>query len=142
MSWKRIALILLILFVGYYLFFLVFPLVLVGPPTSLYYLSNHDDVSHNVTVQIFDDSNITVLKKHYILDTNESISLDREIRWYFPTPSTFVTWSDGVYTFNFTVDNVVSEEVTEEIGQYLTVAVRLKSGENETVNLDVGFWAV
>jgi hypothetical protein len=142
MSWKRIVIVLCVLFLGIYLFFLVFPLLLVGSPTSVYFVGNEDDNTHNLTVEIFDEQNVSVLKETYVLDANESIFYNREVRWYFPFPSSFVTWSDGLFTFSFTVDNSVTNQITREINQYVTVAVDIEPSENDTISIDICIYCV
>jgi len=118
-----ITIIAIILFA--YFFFLLFPLVLVGPPGPLYYIQNEDVIPHNITVEIFDAEHESVFKKSYVLDANEHVKLNREILWYFPFPSTFITWHDGVYTFNFTVDSNISNQITRDINQYESISVDL-----------------
>ena len=126
MSIKRIAVILLVIFIGLYLIFNVFPIMVVSP-ASLYYINNHDEVTHNVTVEIFDEHNVSVFKKHYTLGHDESVDLEREVNWHLPFTSSFITWYDGVYTFNFTVDNNVSKDIVRDINQYETIMVGLDS---------------
>ena len=120
-----------------YLFFLVFPLLLVGTPTSLFYIQNEDSISHNVTVEILDEQNTTVFNTSYFLDDNERVYVDREIHWYFPFPSTFITWSDGEFTFCFTVDNNVSDQITRDINQYESVSVDIETGKNQSEHVDI-----
>lgn len=55
-SIKRIAVILVIGFIGLYLFFNVLPIVFVGP-APLYHIYNADEIPHNITVEIFDEHN-------------------------------------------------------------------------------------
>lgn len=108
-----------------YLFYLVFPLILVGPPCSLYYIYNNDNKTHNITVEIFNENHISIFEHSYQLGSNESVSYKREIRWHFPFPSMFITWDDGLYTFNFTVDKNVSNQITRDINQYESISVDL-----------------
>ena len=130
---KSILIIIIIVIVLFlYIFFLVFPLALVGPPCSLYYIDNDDDKTHNITVEIFDEDHVSVFKHNYILSSNESINFKREIRWYLPFPSTFITWNDGVYTFNFTVDKNVSHQITRDINQYESICVDLYSEDHQS----------
>jgi len=126
MSIKRIAIILLVIFLGLYLFFAVFPVMVVSP-ASLYHINNRDEVTHNVTVEIFDEHNVSVFKKHYTLGPDESVDLEREVNWHLPFTSSFITWYDGVYTFNFTVDNNVSKDIVRDINQYEAIMVGLDS---------------
>jgi len=130
-----ITIIVIILFA--YFLFLVFPLVLVGSPTALFYIQNENSFSHNVSIEIFDEQNVSVFNTSYLLEVNESVHVDREIRWYFPFPSTFVTWSDGVYTFHFTVDNNASNQITRDINQYESISADIESSENQSESVDI-----
>jgi len=120
-----------------YLFFLIFPLVFVGVPTALFYVQNEDDMAHNVFVNIVNEQNMTVFNTSYFLHGNESIYVDRELRWNVPFPSTFVTWSDGEYTFHFTVDNNVSDQIARDINQYESVSVDIESNQNQSEKIDI-----
>jgi len=123
MSIKKIFIIVFVILLGLYLFYLYFPLMLVGPVMSVYYIDNNDSIAHDVTVEIFDEHNVSVYKKSYLLGSNKSVDLDREVQWWFPFPSKFITWNDGVYTFNFTVDYNYSKEITLNVTQYETISV-------------------
>jgi hypothetical protein len=105
------------------------------PP--LFYIQNEDDMAHHVFVNIVDAQNMTVFNTSYFLHGNESIYVDRELRWYVPFPSTFVTWSDGEYTFHFTVDNNVSDQITRDINQYESVSVDIESNQNQSEKIDI-----
>ena len=124
MSIKRIGIILLIIFIGLYLFFAVFPVMMMSP-ASLYYIKNADEATHNIMVEIFDENNLSVFMKNYTLGPEESVSIDRKVNWHLPLTSSFITWSDGVYFFNFTVDNNVSKEYIREVNMFESISVRL-----------------
>lgn len=120
-----------------YFFFLFLPLILVGSPTALFYIQNEDSFSHNVSVEIFNEQNVSVFNKSYLLDDNESVHYDREIRWYFPFPSSFVTWSDGEYVFHFTVDGNSTNQITRDINQYESISVKIEPSENQSESVDI-----
>ena len=124
MSIKRIGIILLSIFIGLYLFFAVFPVMMMSP-ASLYYIKNADEMTHNIMVEIFDENNLSVFMKNYTLGPEESVSIDRKVNWHLPLTSSFITWSDGVYFFNFTVDNNVSKEYIREVNMFESISVRL-----------------
>lgn len=48
-------------------YFVVFSFLLVGPPTSLFYIENNDFQSHEVTVEVFDSHSESVFKESYEL---------------------------------------------------------------------------
>jgi putative NADPH-quinone reductase len=55
--------------------------------------------------------------------------MKRTIQWWLSFPSTFVTWSDGVYSFNLTGDYQYTKELTKDISQYKTIDVSVFSME-------------
>lgn len=134
---KTVLLTIIVIILFAYFFFLIFPFVFVGSPTPLFYIQNEDSLSHNVSVEIFDEQNVSVFKTSYFLEVNESVHVSREVRWYFPFPSHFITWSDGVFTFHFTVDNNVSNQITRNINQYESVSVDIKSSENQSERFEI-----
>jgi hypothetical protein len=126
MTIKRIAVILVVLFIGLYLFFNVLPLWIV-PPASVYHIYNADDIDHFIEVEIFDENNVSVLIRNYTLAPEESVDLDREINWHLPFTNSFVSWNDQTFRFNFTVDGNISKEYVRELSQYECISVRLYS---------------
>lgn len=134
---KKITIIVIVFLVGLYLFFLVFPLVLVGSPMALYYIDNNDSIAHDITVEIFDGNNNSVFNKTYLLTSNESVFFKREVQWWVPFPSTFITWSEGMYTFNFTVDYLYSEEITLDINQYESIQVDVFTMEHPKILIPI-----
>lgn len=66
-------------------FFVVFPLVLVGTPTSLFTIANHDVVNHEVTVEIFAPNNESFLKEQYTIKPSEYISEEKPTLMVFRT---------------------------------------------------------
>jgi hypothetical protein len=126
MSIKRIAIILVIFIIGLYLFFNVLPIVIV-PPLSVYHIYNSDEIDHHITVEILDDNNESILIRNYTLAPKASVGLDREINWHIPFTSSFVSWNDKTYRFNFTVDGNVSKDYIRELSQYECISVQLYS---------------
>ena len=128
MNKKKITivfLILLILFIGYYLFFLVFPIILVGPPMSIYDIRNMDSITHNVSIEIFDSNNNSSYLKTYTIHPDETVEFERQINWFIPITSEYITWSHGTYTFQFTVDNNISKNITTLVRTWQTISVWL-----------------
>jgi len=120
----RKIIIMSIVIIGFYLFFLIFPLILVGPPTPLFIIHNKDSVSHDIIVEIFNDHQDSVFKEKYLMNNNEIIEFERKIQWW-PYPPSFITWSNGKHTFNITVDYKYSKEITRDITQYETIDVEV-----------------
>ena len=139
-SIKRIAVLLVIVFIGLYLFFNVLPIVIVSP-APLYHIYNADEQNHNITVEIFDENNVSVLKKHYMICPEESVDIEREINWHLPFTSSFVTWNDRTYRFNFTVDGNVSKEYIGGANQYECISVSLYTTDyssSEIIPIKIG----
>ena len=122
---KIVIIIVLFIFLSGYLFFLILPLVLVGSPTPVYYIRNHDEQIHFISVEILDENNVSVLQENYSLKPEESVRYERQINWHLPIPKYFISWSDGIFTFNFTLDNNISKSITREMYQYETIDVSL-----------------
>ena len=143
MSIKKIIIILFVVFFGLYILSVYIPLLSPTIAVPLFYIENEDNISHDVRVEIFDENNISVFNQTYILSSNSRVKFDREVSWNFPFPSKLVTWDDGMYTFNFTVDNNSSNEITREIDQYMSVVADIIPSSNEDeVVIDIKIWSV
>lgn len=141
MSIKKIIVILFVILLGLYLLSLYVPLLSPTIAVPLFFVENEDGVSHDVRVEIFDENNVSVFNNTYLLGANNSTKFEREVSWNFPFPLKLVTWDDGMYTFNFTVDNNVANEITSDIDQYMAVSVDIKPSGNEVV-IDIKLWTV
>jgi hypothetical protein len=120
---KIIFLTLLLFFIGYYLFFLVFPIIFIGPPMSIYDIRNMDSITHNVSVEIFDSNNNSMYLKTYMIQPDRGVEFERQINWFIPIIDEFITWSHGTYTFRFSVDNNFSRDITAPVRTWQTVDV-------------------
>jgi ABC-type dipeptide/oligopeptide/nickel transport system permease component len=144
MAIKKILFIIVVVIIGLYLFLQFTPFIIVGPPCPVYYIGNEDVIPHNITVEIFDEKNISVFSKYYTIESDSNIRFDRELQYNFPFPSKIVTWYDGKYTFNFTVDNNSSNEITRDINQYMSVTAIIKpsSNEDDEIVIDIKIMSV
>jgi len=144
MSIKKIIIMLFVVFFVLYLISLYIPLLSPTIAVPLFYIENEDNISHDVRVEIFDENNVSVFNQTYILSSNSSLDFDREVSWNFPFPSKLVTWDDGFYTFNFTVDNNSSNEITRDINQYMSVTAIIKpsSNEDDEIVIDIKIMSV
>jgi hypothetical protein len=66
-------------------FFVAFPFVLVGAPTSLFMIANHDTVDHKVTIEILAPNNESFLKEQYTIKSSEYISEEKPTLMVFRT---------------------------------------------------------
>jgi ABC-type dipeptide/oligopeptide/nickel transport system permease component len=144
MSIKKIIVILFIILLGLYILSVYIPLLSPTIAVPLFYIENEDGVSHDVRVEIFDENNVSVFNNTYLLGANNSTRFEKEVSWNFPFPSKIVTWYDGKYTFNFTVDNNSSNEITRDINQYMSVTAIIKpsSNEDDEIVIDIKIMSV
>jgi len=115
----------LIILFGYLFLFLIGPIMLAGPPCSLYYITNDSTEDHTIVVEIFDENNISVLKEAYNLSPGKYVKYDRGIGWYPKTSWYLITWSDGTYIFYFSLDNKYSEKYTMDVFPTCSVNIEL-----------------
>lgn len=120
-----VGIITFIILFGYLFFFLIGPIMLVGPPCSLYYIFNSTNENHTVIIEIFDENNISMLKETYNLLPDTRVKYDREIGWYPKISWSLITWSDGIYTFYVNLDNNYTEWYTTDVSPFCSVSIAL-----------------
>jgi hypothetical protein len=114
------------------------PFILMGPPTPIFVIYNHDVKSHEVTIEILDPDNKSIINETYIIESEGDLSQSRPLGLWLPQ-------AKGEYMFKVTMDKKIINAVKIEIqGQYSGAAIRLysknfKSGEKipiliETMN--------
>jgi hypothetical protein len=134
-----IAIILII--VGFFLVIIFLPILMIGQPLSLFSINNTDDsMNHTLTVEIFDSDNSSLFKKTYFLEPKERVEYNRSFGIYPTFSWSFITWSDGIYTFKFTLDNDTIETHTTDLCQYKSVCVFLYDKiwrTNETIPINI-----
>ena len=114
-----------IILFGYLFFFLIGPIMLAGPPCSLYHIFNSTNENHTVIVEIFDENDISVLKETYNLLPDTHVKYDRGIGWYPKISWSLITWSDGKYTFYVNLDNKYTEWYTTDVSPFCSVSIAL-----------------
>lgn len=127
MNVKTVFSLLVIFVLLFYLFNLISSLTTVITPISLYSIENEDDQTHKVTIEILNKNNNTIHKQNYTLLSKERISYRRIIQRNLPYFSPTLNWSEGIFTFNFTVDDIISDNITMDIDQWMTISVDLYS---------------
>lgn len=95
-------------------YFVVFPYLLVGPPTPLFYACNNDLQSHEVTVEVFDSHNESIFKESYELATEERIAQPKSLwlllRWSMPlSKGKYTYWAEGEYEFKVNLDGEIKD---------------------------------
>jgi hypothetical protein len=111
----------IVIIVGYLFLFVLFPMIIMGGPTSLYFIGNHDTKNHTIVIKIFDSTNKTVLLQSYKMQPDTTIQYARGFGWYPTVTWTPFTWSGGKYTFiavldgNFTASHTTNVQITQTI---------------------------
>lgn len=121
----RVGITALIILFGYLFFYLIGPIMLAGPPLSLYDIRNNTAENHTIIIEIFDKNNISVLKETYNLSPGENIGYDREIGWYPKISCYLITWPEGTYTFDITLDNEYLERYTTDVRPTQSLSIEL-----------------
>lgn len=101
--------------------FVVVPYLIVGPPTPLFHVQNHDVEVHELRVEIYDSKNNSVLDKAYELSGGEEVYYTKPFRVLVPG------FEIADYTFKFTLDNRLMETYNTSIQPWNTVEVELYS---------------
>jgi hypothetical protein len=125
MKKRTMILLIIILILFIYLSIVISSLNTVISNNSLYYIENEDDIIHNVTIKILDKNNKTVHENNYTLFSNEHVQYQRVIQRKLPFYSPSINWSDGIYTFILSVDNILSDNITINIDQFMTICANL-----------------
>lgn len=84
------------------LLIVAFPFVLVGAPTSLFSIANHDSIDHQVTIEIFAPNKESFLREQYTIKPSEYISEEKPTLMVFRT---LLKGSDSGYFVVATLDN-------------------------------------
>ena len=109
--------------------------MLIGGPTSLYYISNHDIKHHTIAIKILDSTNKTVLLQSHNIQPDKNIHYNRGFGWYPTITWTPITWSEGEYTFiavldgNFTASHITEVFITK------TIWIQIKPGDSEPLEI-------
>jgi len=123
---KQLIIVISLIIVGFFLFNIFGPLIIVGSPLSVFSIYNKDEnLNHTIIVEIFDSSNSSVLKKTYFLKPEERVEYDRAFGWYPSFSWSFITWSDGEYTFKFILDNETTKIHKTNLYSYKSISVWL-----------------
>lgn len=114
-------------------FYVIFPFVLVGPPSPLYRINNEDVNSHKVVIEVFDPNNRSILKEIHDLSPKEIIEYQKPSSLKFTRP-------EGDYTFKVILDGEITETFETEVYPHSMVDIRLyyeDSNSREVIPIDV-----
>jgi len=126
----------IVIIVGYLFLFVIFPMMIMGGPTSLYFTANQDIKNHTIIIKILDSANKTILLQSYKMPPDTTIQYDRGFGWYPTVTWTPFTWSEGKYTFyavldgNYTVSHTTNVQITQ------TISILISS--NDSKPLEIG----
>ncbi|WP_052402840.1 hypothetical protein [Methanococcoides methylutens] len=106
---RKTLLIFILLFLVVISFPFWFTFFIAGSPTPLFSVSNYDNVSHTVAVEIIAPDNTSIF--------NDSRDLDSDEHWSHPKPLYMVprsvfAWGEDRYTVYATLDNNVTKNMT------------------------------
>lgn len=105
------------------------PFIFKGSTTPIFEIYNHDVKNHEVTVEIFDLNNKSIMRQTYILESESDLSQPRPLSLWLPQ-------SKGDYLFKVTMDKRITNTVKINIpNRYTGVTIGLysknyESGEN------------
>lgn len=120
-------------------YFVVFPFLLVGSPTSLFYISNEDLQSHEVTVEVFDPHKESIFRETYELAPEEQIWQPKPMwlifRWLMP-------WSErgaeGKYEFKVILDGKTTDTCRTLPHPWSSVTIDINKTNNSDSPMRIG----
>ncbi len=121
-----LGLIMIIILGGYFIFNVVFPFMLIGPPCSLYYIHNFDTENHTLTISVNDSTNTTILFQSYNIQPDKSIHYDRGFGWYPTITLVPFTWVEGTYTFYVVLDGNTTASHTTNVQYTQTIHIEIE----------------
>jgi hypothetical protein len=122
-------------------YFAVFPFLLLGPPTSLFYIDNEDLQSHEVTVEVFDSHNESIFKETYELAPEEHISQPKPLwlllRWSMPwSKGKYIYWSEGAYEFKIILDGETTGSLGALLHPWISVGIDINSSSPVKIRIE------
>lgn len=114
-----IAFLLIIALVSYISLPILIPFIFGGSAAPLFVIHNHDDKSHEVTVEVFDQNNNSIINETHTLERRSDFTRSRPLIVRLP-------WEDIEYTFKVTMDKQITNVTKVEIPDRKTsVNIRL-----------------
>ena len=111
----------IIILLVYLNLFVILPSIIMGGPTSLFFIANYDTKNHTIAIKVVDSTNKTVLSQSYNIQPDSTIQYARGFGWYPTVTWTPYTWSEGKYTFiavldgNITASHTTNVQITQTI---------------------------
>ena len=121
---------------GFISFFIIFPMmILPSEPASLFYISNHDDMNHTVSVEIFDSENNSIFFESFEMEPNDFISFDRGLDWCPKNTFYWLFWSEGSYYFFITLDDSFNGSHYTELYPLKSVWITITSNDSNPLQI-------
>jgi hypothetical protein len=122
-------------------YFIVSPFLLLGFPTPLYYINNEDLQSHEVTVEVFDSHNESIIKETHELAPEEHISQPKPLwlllRWSMPwSKGKYIYWSEGVYEFEVILDGEIEGGVGTLLHPWICEGIYINTSSPAQIRIE------
>jgi hypothetical protein len=116
--------------------------LLLGPPTSLFYIDNEDLQSHEVTVEVFDSHNESIFKETYELAPEARISQPKPVwlilQWSMPwSKGKYIYWSKGAYKFKIILDGETEGSLGALLHPWVSVDININSNSSSLVKIQM-----
>lgn len=123
--------------------FIVFPFLLVGSPTSFFEIYNNDLQTHEVTIEVLNSYNESVLKETYKLAPEEHIAQPKSLwlllKWSMPwSKGEYTYWAEGEYEFKVILDNEITDIYRTVPYAWNSVVIDIDKGNNSISRICIG----
>ncbi|AKB18525.1 MULTISPECIES: hypothetical protein [unclassified Methanosarcina] len=123
-----IAVLLITVIIFYISLPILIPFIFGGSAAPFFVIHNHDTNSHEVTVEVFDQNNKSIINKTYILKSKSDVSLSRPLK-------VRLQGENREYAFKVTMDKQITNTTIVEIPDRKTsVDIRLYTESDEIIN--------
>ena len=125
-----------VIFIPIY-FFIIWPMMILPPyPSSLFVISNWDDVNHTVQVEIINSNNNSIFIESFDLKPDDLFSFERILDWCSKGRFYWLSWDEGSYTFKVTLDDTYDASHYTEL--YPSKSVWIIINSNNPNPLEIG----
>lgn len=116
--------------------FIFIPMIILPPfPAPLFLISNHDEINHTVEVEIIDSNNNSIFIESFDINPDELFRFYRVLDWCSKGRFYWLSWDEGSYTFNVTLDDTYNTSHYTELCPSTSVWITINS--NYPNHLDV-----
>ncbi len=123
---KKLIILGLIILITVPFFYVSLPFIFRGPAASFFVIHNHDVKKHEVTVEVFDQQNKSIINETFSMASEGDFSQSRPLSLRFHREK-------REYTFKVTMDNQITNTVKLEIPHsHALVDIRLYSKDYES----------